>query len=885
MKLKSDIFLYGIFAVWLIPLTISAQDRLVLKNQELNIVWEKSADGYVLRRIAVGDGNQTVELKEPLGEYTILYAAEKPDKRPLLEKVDEKAASFPDSMYGHIFNRWKTSLSAVPLHLAGEEIHFYPSKVAKNGKNKLTFLEETEKIKLSARWSFHPTYQYDVMVEMVLTAKEDGYFSIASPTLVNIPTGELDWGMIPGQFQGRSIENNLIKAYGYGQGVPNQPVMLRERSTSTLSPLISNKSGLTLAVIPEPGYGRDPWKENKMTHDDWELGLSLITRNHQLSPTIYHPVLGERGSYMKKGETKTFQFRYTLQKADWYEVYKHAINDIYRFGDVLTLKDTKQSLINRVLSMSHYLRDDSISMWNIQPYKQLEIGAQDYLSSVYEADGDAMKNSDYGAMWMLATIMDDRVLKERRLPYARNFKIAQQQETDGFFQGAALGQYYLWRTKRFVEEWGDYVEPIALTYYVMLDIGNMLLFDPKDEELREKLRLGADKLLKWQSADGQWQVAYDRSSKAPVFSDLKDLRPTFYGLLVAHRILGDEKYLAAARRGADWFIEHAVNEGAFLGVCGDFRFVQDFATGQSVQGLLDLYEVTKDEKYKEAAMKTARMYTASVYTHPIPTREKKEVKGVIREDWEISQVGSRFEQGGLLGSANKNGPILMASHAGMFVRLFKLTQDSLYLNMARAAAWGQDAFVDQKTNVASYYWDKMNAGVGRYPHHAWWQVGWIMDYLLAEVELRSNGNISFPRGFITPKVGPHQTYGFSAGKVYGNDAELFLKEDILSIDNERIDFIGAVNKSKRETYLILLNNSVDKQEVNAKINHSILFGGNEMINKIEILDKEGQVVDKILTEGSKTLKIPAYGLNTLKITYDAKNNEKRTQADLKLIDE
>src|SRR5690606_22313027 len=140
-----------------------------------------------------------------------------------------------------------------------------------------------------------------------------------------------------------------------------------------------------------------------------------------------------------------------------------------------------------------------------------------------------------------------------------------------------------------------------------------------------------------------------------------------------------------------------------------------------------------------------------------------------------------------------------------------------------------------------------------------------MDYLLSEVELRSNGNISFPRGFITPKVGPHQTYGFSPGKVYGNKAELFLKDDVVSIDNECIDFVGAINKSKKETYLILLNNSVDKQEVNVKINHSILFGRNGIINKIEILDKEGQVVDEISTEGSKKLKIPAYGLHTLTI--------------------
>src|SRR5690606_5452339 len=121
--------------------------------------------------------------------------------------------------------------------------------------------------------------------------------------------------------------------------------------------------------------------------------------------------------------------------------------------------------------------------------------------------------------------------------------------------------YYLSNSKRFTEEWGDYVEPIALTYYTMLDIGNILLFHANDEELRARLRAGADKLLGWQKPDGSWEVAYDKKHEQPLFTDIKDLRPTFYGLLVAYRILGDNKYLDAAKRGANWLLQQAVNNG------------------------------------------------------------------------------------------------------------------------------------------------------------------------------------------------------------------------------------------------------------------------------------------------------------------------------------
>ncbi|ULT40502.1 hypothetical protein KRR40_37825 [Niabella defluvii] len=66
--------------------------------------------------------------------------------------------------------------------------------------------------------------------------------------------------------------------------------------------------------------------------------------------------------------------------------------------------------------------------------------------------------------------------------------------------------------------------------------------------------------------------------------------------------------------------------------------------------------------------------------------------------------------------------------------------------MARAAALTKDAFVDPATGVASYYWSAMNKGAGPFPHHAWWQLGWITDYLMSELLLRSQGRIEFPQG-------------------------------------------------------------------------------------------------------------------------------------------
>jgi hypothetical protein len=187
-------------------------------------------------------------------------------------------------------------------------------------------------------------------------------------------------------------------------------------------------------------------------------------------------------------------------------------------------------------------------------------------------------------MCMIARSANDNAMR-RRMKHMRGFKLAQQQTGPGFFHGAALGEYG--DENGFRSEVGNWIEPLFTTYYTMTDMGNMLLFDPEDTELKARLRLGAEKLMEWQRKDGSWEVGYDAFSHEPAFPDLVDYRPTWYGLLIAHRILGDEKFLDAAKKGADWQLVNGVNRGRFLGVCGDTRNVWDFATAQTSQAYME----------------------------------------------------------------------------------------------------------------------------------------------------------------------------------------------------------------------------------------------------------------------------------------------------------
>ena len=88
-----------------------------------------------------------------------------------------------------------------------------------------------------------------------------------------------------------------------------------------------------------------------------------------------------------------------------------------------------------------------------------------------------------------------------------------------------------------------------------------------------------------------------------------------------------------------------------------------------------------------------------------------------------------------------------------------------------------------------------------------------MDYLISEAALRSGDMISFPRGFFTPKVGPHASYGFAPGRVFG--AEATLGWGTTECSQPEVDSILATEVGGRHRFTILLNDSA--REVTAVV--------------------------------------------------------------------
>jgi hypothetical protein len=793
---------------------VALKDSVSLRSGLLQIVWSQQKDGWHISQITAGGK----VLTQPSGAYTLIYLNRKP------------------------------AGNLVDLDLEGKDFSFYPTGASRMADGSLTFKQSLRFGNMEAHWKIDPAYPTDIQVEIIVSATAKGFYSIASPTIAAIDPNNLSWGMIPGNWYGRALENDFQLATKYSMGLPSVPYLAKERNTMTLCPLLTTKDKITIAVIPEPGTATEVWEGDSSTRNQNKVGMSTMNRHNELSPTAYAPVLGQTGSYLQAGQTVAFKFRYSIQSKDWFPVFSHAVNDVYRFPKMLDIQESKRSLSQRVGLMQIYLRDAKKSNWSTWTSKGYTIGAT------------GVKNADVGAMCMIANAGKDSVLMNR-LPFVRNYKLAMQQMEPGFFQGAGMGEY---ADEDGVEsERGNYVEPLFTTYYTLMDMGNMLLFKPNDPLLKERVKMAADKLIAWQHPDGGWDVAYDRFSYKVTFPDIKDLRPTWYGLLIAYRITGEDVYLEAAKKGADWLIKNGVDKGHYLGVCGDARNIWDFATAQCSQAFLDLYNITKEENYKRAAIDAAEIYATSIFTQPIATTKMKSAGGVKRQDWEISQAGLSVEH--IRGTAG-GGPILISSFAGLFVRVFEMTSDSIFLYMARCAARGRDAYVDEN-GQSIYYWSGMETvakSAKVFPHHAYWQIGWITDYLLSEARLRSGGKVQFPGGFMTPKVGPHISYGFEPGTIYSSKANLLMPSGLISSNNTNLEYTAALSVAGDKLFVTILNQAITEQTGTLTIDLSKVNPGQAFRWQKETA-LQGKIIKADRNKNCLEVKMPAWGMTVVAI--------------------
>ncbi|MDR2627289.1 MAG: hypothetical protein LBC40_04570, partial [Dysgonamonadaceae bacterium] len=439
---------------------IATGETISLGNDTLKLQWKKVGNGYVFHRMmtrwndTVSDDNQGGGAVQ-----TILFSETYPDETSV------------DTFYiENKFAYWKENIKPVMLNSCGERETFNLLRLV--SRQPLVFAADGKFGTINTCWKIRGN---EIFVSQVFEAAKSGYYSVSTPALFSLPKEEIHRAVVPGCLNADRVSNDFPRAYTYGHYIPHIPVIYQDKCVTTPTAILSGKNA-TVAIIPEPEYPRKPHNATGNTHHQWCVGYSTVNLQGKVSPTLYYPVLGREKSLMKPGDKLQFDYRYIVSDKKWFDVFKQVVYNIYGFKQT-NIMQNRQALIDRVLKMYRYLTNTKTSRFRLSEFEGIVIGAHDYMGGVAGSDQDAMKNSDYGAMWMLGSLTKDTALLKNVLPYARNFKIKQEYSDNGPFKGAVKGQYYLWKSKSWVEEWGPHIEPMGVTYYASSDLGNILLFN------------------------------------------------------------------------------------------------------------------------------------------------------------------------------------------------------------------------------------------------------------------------------------------------------------------------------------------------------------------------------------------------------------------------
>jgi hypothetical protein len=338
--------------------------------------------------------------------------------------------------------------------------------------------------------------------------------------------------------------------------------------------------------------------------------------------------------------------------------------------------------------------------------------------------------------------------------------------------------------------------------------------------------------------------------------------PHWSAMLAAYRYNPSDALLAEIQRKADDYIENNPYERATEPV--PITTFYEVGTYPYWKDLIDLYELTGESRYLEAAATYGTISIAGHWAHPPVTddsviihpdgkvdadtrilwkNEKWYRLGTQQHLWledksgrqwlkyfevpeakvpasEVSRVGLGFETPGTLvfpgfirgDQGLKN--ILMSANAPDLLRVAHRTGDPIFKTYARNMTIGRF------TNYPGYYYTAYSnlpqnpdypiegPDLSRfYYHHIPVHLAFTMDYLMAQAELRSDDQIAFPwvkqQGYVWFA---NRVYGLMPGSVFG-EKNLRLRMDRNLVHNTRPNVDWFIAESDDQVVLVAMSQS------------------------------------------------------------------------------
>ena len=378
--------------------------------------------------------------------------------------------------------------------------------------------------------------------------------------------------------------------------------------------------------------------------------------------------------------------------------------------------------------------------------------------------------------------------------------------------------------------------------------------------------------------------------------------------LSLYQATGEEKYLQAAKNGADVYLRQRVEtpQTDFSDPTSGGAFFWTGFTSKWID-LLRLYEITEEDKYLKAAQEGARQYTMFMWMSPkIPDttitvneggkaplywylERKGHAQMYFPEEevpaWRLSEIGLTPESSS---TSSGHRAIFMANYAPWMLRLGYYTDDAYLREAAKAAIIGRyQNFPGYHINTArTTAYEKADYPLREHKelsvnsfhyNHIMPMASMLLDYLVTDAFVESDGQINFPSEFIEGYAYlQNKFYGHKAGKFYeDDDVYLWMPAGLLKTSNVELNYIAARNDEN--LYIAFTNQSGNQVDSEIRLNQDLapIEPGETYI--VRIWRENKPVANGELKDGKISLKANADGITAiciegLKVQPEFQNN-------------
>jgi hypothetical protein len=307
--------------------------------------------------------------------------------------------------------------------------------------------------------------------------------------------------------------------------------------------------------------------------------------------------------------------------------------------------------------------------------------------------------------------------------------------------------------------------------------------------------------------------------------------------LALYRATGDRAWLEKAKAGAEVYIQQriATPQTSFRDPSGRGMFFWTSYAPNWME-LYELYEVTGEKRYLEAAHEGARRFAQFVWMCPVVTdgevlvniggraptyRNSPKLQPISLPEervpaWRVSELGLTCESSG---TSKGHRGILLATHAPWMLRLASQTGDTFLHDIARSAIVGRytsfpgyhmntaRTTVYEKPDFAHRPGSQLNSTSSLHYNHIWPHAALLLDFMIADAEARSAGAIKFPSRFSEGYAYLQQRiYGDQPGTFCGDkDVWLWMPKGLLRFEEPEINYVAG--RRGDCLYLALMNQS------------------------------------------------------------------------------